>query len=807
MSFSFSAQQLAEITQGTWLGGVLPPENLTFVFTDSRNFVNRSGGVFFAIKGERFDGHRFCTDLAGLGQKVFVVSQEVGLPDNCHQLLVDDTLKALQDLASAHRKYFSGKVIGITGSNGKTIVKEWLFDLLGTTFKTYKSPKSFNSQVGVALSILNADDDCDYYIFEAGISQINEMQKLEKMIKPEIGIFTHLGKAHSDGFASDEEKFFEKCRLFKHTQKVFFQDRIQYISLFPYKGEVVRVGNDFNSEYLFAFYENTFTVKTLTQSWNFEFHNKDDASKNNMGLALSVALDTGVRPDLIKDKIDRLQAPSMRLELIEGKNNSTIVNDTWTNDPDALSAAIDFLMQQKKQSLTCLILSDYPEGAGIEVYQKAADLINRKALNMFVGIGQVWATKQELIHTPYKNFFQNTAQFFENIERLSFDNKAILIKGSRRFRLEQIASRLQQKTHETTLEINLDNLAYNFHLIKNRLQPDTNVMAMVKAFAYGSGNYEVAKLLEYHRVDYLAVAYIDEGIALRNSGVKIPILVLNPELQDLTKYPAYELEPAIGSFAQLEAFIHSGLSIKVHLELDTGMHRLGFQLFEKEELLSSLKTAHSLVIQGIFTHLAASDEQNKDAQTYQQIEEFKEFSRFLMTQLNCQPILHISNSAGAIRFAEAGGNMVRLGISLYGIDPSGVLAKELKTVFTFKTHITQIKNIKAGEGVGYGFHNIENKERKIAIIAVGYADGFNRKFSRHNLFVLINGQKAEIVGNVCMDMSMVDVTDIKCYEGDSVLLFGEELPINLWAEKLDTIPYEVLTSISQRVRRVFVSES
>ncbi|MCO6495323.1 MAG: bifunctional UDP-N-acetylmuramoyl-tripeptide:D-alanyl-D-alanine ligase/alanine racemase, partial [Bacteroidetes bacterium] len=797
MAFSFTPLEFAEITQGKWLYGLMPEGNLHFVFTDSRNFYQKNGAVFFAITGERFDGHKFCKDLAALGQNVFVVSKEQKLPEGACQLLVDDTLRALQSLAAAHRKKFKGEVIGITGSNGKTIVKEWLYELLSTRFNTYKSPKSFNSQIGVALAILNADINYQYYIIEAGISQENEMSKLAQIIAPDLGIFTFLGNAHSEGFDSDEEKFLEKCKLFEHARKVFFYDQIKFINKFPYSSDIVRVGNDFSSDYLFGFYEFSFTVKTLTKVWVFDYTNKDAITRQNMSLALAAALDLGVNQDKIKSKISHLQTPSMRLELLEGLNNSTIVNDTWTNDPDALSVAVDFLLQQKKQTETCLILSDYPDETREDAYLKAAELIARKRFTLFVGIGKHWMLNQKLIKDAEQAlFFESTEDFLKQIDLKYFANKAILIKGSRRFRLELIANRLQQKTHETVLEINLDNLAYNFHLLKNRLKPETKVMAMVKAFAYGSGNYEVARLLEHHRVDYMAVAYIDEGLALRNSGVKTPILILNPELQDIEKYIENDLEPSIGSFYQLNAFIQSGLPVKIHLELDTGMHRLGFQWFEKEELLTQLKSAHNLIIQGIFTHLAASDEKEKDSFTQKQIEAFKNFSLFITQETSTTPVLHVSNSTGAIRFAEAGGDMVRLGIGLYGIDPSDTIQNSLKNVFTFKTHITQIKSIAAGEGVGYGFHSVENTERKIAIIEVGYADGFNRKFSRHNHCVLINGQKAPVIGNVCMDMTMVDVTQVQCEEGDEVILFGEALPVSIWADKLQTIPYEILTSVS-----------
>jgi len=808
MAFNFSAQQLANITDGLWIGGVSHATIFNSVVTDSRKYIPNTNAIFFAIVGERFDGHDYCVELAAQGQKVFVLEKEIDLPEDCSQLVVKNTLDALQKIAAAHRLTFKGKVIGITGSNGKTIVKEWLFELLSSKYSTYKSPKSFNSQIGVALSLLNANPNQEFYLIEAGISQKGEMKKLATMIKPDFGIFTHLGQAHSEGFENDEEKFFEKCELFAFAQKTFFHASQIFLenAITQISGEVLLIGKNESADYRTSFDSNSLVVHTVNSTYEVACHFVDTVSRNNLALAVCVALDLGVENEAITKISGRLQNLSMRLELLQGQYNSTIINDTWTNDPDALVHAIDFLTQQRKQKKSCLILSDFPEATDHSFYAKTAELINQKNLETFVGIGPIWKENQDVINTLEKHFFDNVSQFLENVHPKIFAETAILIKGSRRFELDKIANRLQLKTHQTVLEINLDNLAHNYHLLRNRVDSKTKIMAMVKAFAYGSGNYEVAKLLSHHKVDYLAVAYIDEGVELRNAGIKTPILVLNPELNDIEKLADFQLEPAVGSFLQLEFLLNSNKLLKIHLELDTGMHRLGFQSFEKELLVSKLKQSNKVIIQGVFTHLAASDEVSKDNETKRQIADFDVFSRYLINELKINPILHVSNSTGAIRFAEAGGHMVRLGISLYGIDPSNTLQSELKNVFTFKTHITQIKKVSAGQGIGYGFHDATNKNREIAIIAVGYADGFNRHFSQGKQYVLVNNQQAFVVGNVCMDMSMIDVTDLKCNEGDEVILFGEGLPVQQWADNLQTIPYEILTSISQRVRRVFVSE-
>ena len=808
MAFNFSAQQLAHITDGHWIGEAVPANIFTTVITDSRNYIANPNAIFVAIVGERFDAHDFCVDIASQGQKLFLVEKELNLPSGCSQLLVKNSLIALQQMATAHRLTFKGKVIGITGSNGKTIVKEWLFELLSSKFSTYKSPKSFNSQIGVALSILNANPSYQYYLIEAGISQTGEMEKLAEMIRPEYGIFTHLGQAHSEGFENDEEKFTEKCKLFAFSQKTYFHASQTFSdnARRQLKGKVLEIGSGNNADYKTSFDSSDVTIQTKASIYKVKCNFSDAISRNNLSMSVCVALDLGVEQEVVSKISARLQNLSMRLELLQGQHNSTIINDTWTNDPDALVHAIDFLTQQRKQNKSCLIVSDFPEATPQSVYSKIAELINQKELDSFVGIGPLWKENQGLINITEKYFYDSTSQFLENILPTTFANTAILIKGSRRFELDKIANRLQLKTHQTVLEINLDNLAYNFHLLRNRVKPSTKIMAMVKAFAYGSGNYEVAKLLSHHNVDYLAVAYVDEGVELRNAGINTPILVLNPELNDIQKLADFELEPAIGSFLQLEYLLKSNKPLKIHLELDTGMHRLGFQSFEKEKLVATLKQSSQVIVQGIFTHLAASDEVSKDKQTQSQISDFDKFSRFIMSELGINPLLHVSNSTGAIRFAEAGGHMVRLGISLYGIDPSATIQSELKNVFTFKTHITQIKKVQAGEGIGYGFHDATNQNREIAIIAVGYADGFNRHFSQGKQYVLVNNQQAFVVGNVCMDMTMIDVTNLQCNEGDEVILFGETLSVQQWANKLYTIPYEILTSISQRVRRVFVSE-
>jgi alanine racemase len=803
MSFSFSSDEIALITGGNWLH-LTKSNHFSEISTDSRKIVVTGHTLYFAIVGERYNGHDFCRDVAQKGQLYFVVEQEVDLPQNCAQLVVNNTLKALQSLAEAHRQKFKGKVIGITGSNGKTIVKEWLFELLSTQYKTYKSPKSFNSQIGVAISLLNASTDYDYYLIEAGISAKGEMKRLSQMISPELGIFTHLGKAHDEGFQSEKEKFIEKCILFNNAEKVFIHDNIvtnQYTSSLP-SVNFIKVGNQSTSQ-INVFYQNNILIYNSTKT---ETIFTDSISQQNLLLAFAVAIQEGVSQENITRVCKDLKNPSMRLEVMDGKNNSTLINDTWTNDPDSLSQAMDFLFQQKKQKNTCLILSDYPEGVDSKYYTKAAKLIEQKKVDCFIGIGPIWMEMANQIQVHKKHFFSNTDLCLSNVDVIDLSENAILIKGSRKFALEKIAYRLQAKKHQTVLEINLDNLTQNYFQLKNMLNPKTKIMAMVKAFAYGSGSYETAKLLANSGVDYLAVAFADEGIALRNFGITTPIMVLNADPDAIESLLTYNLEPVVGSFFQLQFFIKSANKINIHLELDTGMHRMGFSLDSKENLVDSLRSISNINIVSIFSHLAAADEFEKDDLTHKQILMFSEFSNYLIKKLDISPLLHLNNSSGVIRFNQSQFDMVRLGIALYGIDPSQSIANKLKNVFTFKTHITQIKTIKSGEGIGYGFHDSDLVERKIAILPVGYADGFNRKLGRGKLKVLINNKPCPTVGNVCMDMCMVDVSSVQCNEGDAVILFGDSLKVIEWALLTDTIPYEILTSISQRVKRVFVSE-
>lgn len=806
MAFQFTPLELARITHGYWLNDSVPTTVFGSVFTDSRNFLLHSDALFFAIVGTHYNGHHFCVDLAQKGQQFFVVSTPLFLDTHTYQLVVPNTLKALQSLASAHRSQFKGEVIGITGSNGKTIVKEWLFELLSGTFNVYKSPKSYNSQIGVALSLLQAPIDADFYLIEAGISQKGEMQNLEEMIRPEWGVFTHLGSAHSEGFSSDQDKFYEKSVLFERSVRLIIPQDLKDKFVLPthlrVAHKLISVGNNADCDISLQDIGN----QLLWNETVFTCPFSDKLSIHNIRLAIAVSLSLGVSASDLQARLDLLRSVPMRLEWMEGYKGSTILNDSWTNDPDALQYALAFLFQVKKQSKTCVILSDYPEASGSEIYVQAARMILDKKPDLFIGIGPLWLQNKAIIPLPNTLFFPTTQACLDALPHIDFSETAILIKGSRNFSLDKIARSLQVKQHDTQLEIHLDKLLHNFEILKQLAGKECKMMAMVKAFAYGSGEYEVAKVLENKGVDYFSVAFLDEGVALRQAGIKTPIMVLNPGKGFDDAWHAHNIEPAIGSLSILHNFAHANMPLSVHIELDTGMHRLGFQKEDLSQLVSLLNQNPQIQVKSIFTHLAAAEDPQMDEFTSKQQKTFFELCYQIIEAIGYKPLLHLSNSAALLRKGNFGGSMVRPGLALYGYGSNEDDNIDLLPVFAFKTHITQIKKIAAGEGIGYGLHSVSEKERTIAILPVGYADGFSRKFSQGAMYVGIKSLRAPVVGNVCMDMCMVDVTEIPCQEGDEVTLFGETIGVNEWSKVLNSIPYEVFTSISQRVRRVFISE-
>lgn len=800
--------------------------NKKYLLTDSRKLTSPRESIFFAIKGLHHDGHQYIPELYQKGVREFVVEKAAYQPDN--RLFPDATfwevaqsIEALQSVAAAHRQQFGVPVVGITGSNGKTIVKEWLAQLLAKDFNVVRSPKSYNSQLGVPLSVWQMNASHTLGIFEAGVSKPHEMKHLEAVIRPTIGIFTNIGSAHDEGFESRQQKIKEKLDLFAHCGVLVYCRDYGLIDeqvksyLKPINPQCKLVGWSKHDEHG--------PHKVKVQKTNTETHLSlqsergsyvltvpfvDDASIENVIHCAWVMLHLGVS---LTD-VHRLRPVSMRLELKEGINGCYLIDDSYNNDLAGLSLALDFLGQQQQRKHKVVMLSDILEAATpeAELYQQVAKLLRNKGVNQLIGIGEGISKHQQLF-TPPAKFFESTEAFLAKLRPSDFWQSVILVKGARKYQFEKIINRLVQKTHGTTLEINLDALSHNLNFFREKLGPQTRLMVMVKAFAYGSGSAEVANLLQFHRSDYLAVAYADEGVFLRENGIQTPIMVMNPSAATFQKMIQYNLEPEIYSPRILQELLEFCTNqeigaLKIHLKLDTGMHRLGFEPWQMPELLALLKQNTQLSVATVFSHLAAADESHYDDFTQHQVRLFGEMADQTEQALGYAPWRHLLNSAGIARFPDARMDMVRLGIGLYGVAVRPEDQANLRVVGTLKTVISQIKTIKAGDTVGYGRRGVVAADTCTATIAIGYADGYDRRFSRGVGKVLVNGRLCPVIGNVCMDMTMIDVTQAQAQEGDEVVVFGETPTIGELAEWIGTIPYEILTNVSERVKRVFYRE-
>ena len=790
---------------------------------DSRSLQNGSQTLFFALSGVNNDAHLYISELIEKGVQNFVVEY---IPENCHGkanfLIVKSTLEALQKFAAYHRNLFDFPIIGLTGSNGKTIVKEWLNFLLSPDYNIIRSPKSYNSQVGVPLSVIAINEKHNLGIFEAGISTANEMDKLEKIIRPTIGVLTNIGTAHDEGFLNLVQKIDEKLLLFKESPVIIYQ-----------KNEIVdSCLSQFAAEYMLhprKLFSWSYTDKSADvfilkkenknettviqyryqkQKFDLKIPFSDSASIENAISCLLVLLYFDYDSVAIQSRMQGLYPVEMRLEVKNGIHNCSIIDDSYSSDFQSLKIALDFLESQKKNASKTVILSDiFQSGfSNEELYSKVSQLIADNKVNRVIGIGATISS--------FKNKFsncityQNTAEFINDFENLNFANETILIKGARSFQFEEIVSLLEEKTHETILEINLNSISHNLNFFKSKLANDVKIMVMVKAFGYGNGGLEIAKLLEHHKVDYLGVAFADEGISLKKGGIKLPIMVLNPESTSFSSIIQYQLEPEIYSIKGLNAFLKIAREknlkdFPIHIKLDTGMHRLGFEENTIDELIATLKGNSTVRIQSILSHMATSDDMKHYEFALSQIKLFERLSSKLMSELGVNPIRHILNTSGISNFPDAQYNMVRLGIGLYGFSNDPSEQKYLENVGTLKSIISQVRTIPQGDSVGYGRRFMAEKETKIATIPIGYADGVSRLWGNQVGYVTIKNQKASIVGSVCMDMLMVDVSSIDCKEGDSVIIFGESPNVIEMANALKTIPYEILTSISQRVKRVF----
>jgi Alr-MurF fusion protein len=804
--------QLQDITGGQVLSfyADLPVASLAI---DSRKAMSINDAVFFAIKGERHDGHQYIMDLYEQGVRQFIVEDSPRFPlPQSNILKVSSSVNALQRIASTHRRQFTIPVVGVTGSNGKTIIKEWLFQMLSKWEVIVKNPGSYNSQVGVPLSVWQMQKQHTLGIFEAGISKPGEMEKLRNIIQPTFGIFTNIGSAHDEGFSNTREKAEEKLKLFAEVKAIVFCYEHALIREVINESGIPSFSWGYSPDAdLYVIRKSQFLYLCRSEEeFELKLPFEDKASVENCFHSIALMLYLGYSPDQIQSGVNTLKSVPMRLELKEGINQCQIIDDTYNNDLAGLEISLQFLAQQQQKRKKTVILSDILESGLREqdLISKLEDLVNKHNVNRFIGIGPVLSDHEDYFPED-SSFFSNTADFLNNFDTNTLQQEVILIKGARTFEFEKIVRRLQRKVHGTVMEIDLGALVHNFNYIKSTLEKNTKVMVMVKAFAYGSGSNEIANLLQYHQADYLGVAYADEGIELRKNNITLPIMVMNPSVESFEQCLQYHLEPEMYSPRMLNAlaqYLH-GKPCKIHIKIDTGMHRLGFDEKDLDELILVLKQNKNLTVASIFTHLAGADDEKHDSFSKEQVERFRVPADTIAAELGYRPLYHVLNSPGILRLPEYQFDMVRLGIGLYGIDPSARNSNTLKPVATLKTVISQIKQVRAGESIGYGRRGQAEKDTVVATIALGYADGFSRAFSRGVGQVVINGRKAKVIGNVCMDMTMVDITGIPAHEGDEVIVFGKELPIQEVAESIHTIPYEILTSTSERVKRVFVAES
>ena len=829
---------IAPIVKVTWLQQNKNVE-IEHILLDSRKLLFPESSLFFAIEGGRRNGIDYISELYIKGVFNFVVLQ--GLPveiagqyPNANFLQVNDVLQALHLLTAYHRKQFKIPVIGITGSNGKTIVKEWLYQLLHNKYNIVRSPKSYNSQIGVPLSVWQMNVTHTLGIFEAGISQPNEMQWLQKIIEPTIGIFTNIGQAHGEGFINIRQKVNEKLKLFLHSDLLIFNADDPDISA-GVSNFTNNVRNNENFK-LFSWSKNAkaslqiLSVEKEQRSTTIKANDNrvgtgdrlititipfsDEASIENAINCWCVLLYLGVDDITIADKMLQLRSVEMRLELKQGSNNCSVINDSYSADINSLTIALDFLAQQQQHPNRTLILSDILQSGknSQDLYKDVAAILQQKNIHRFIGIGPEISRQQDAFkNIPHTFFFPSTTDFKQQFYTLHFNNETILLKGARIFEFEQISHLLEEKVHQTVLEINLNAISYNLRQYQQLINKGVKVMAMVKAFSYGSGSFEIANLLQFNKVDYLAVAYTDEGVELRKAGITLPIMVMNAEEVTYDLMVQYNLEPEIFSFNILYGFQQylqqsAITNYPVHIKLDTGMHRLGFEAKDIDTLAALLKVSTVFKVQSAFSHLAASDAAEHDDFTKLQATLFLESCTKLQEATGYTFLRHIGNTSAIHRHKNLQLDMVRLGIGLYGVDNSPEMQQKLKNVTTLKTTISQIKKVKAGETVGYGRKGIVKKDSEIATVRIGYADGYPRALGNGKGKVLVNGYLMPVIGAVCMDMAMIDITGFAVEEGDEVIVFGESLSVHEVADWADTIPYEILTGISQRVKRVYYEE-
>ncbi len=831
----YKIHEISKIVGGTLYLNNEEKNYIDDLLIDSRKIISSHANLFFALKSKRNDGHKYIHELIKKGVNNFIVST---LPEDYKTLkinfvLVNNSLSALQKLSAFHRKQSNIPIIGITGSNGKTIIKEWLYQCLHNDYSICRSPKSYNSQIGVSLSVFQLESDNSLGIFEAGISEPDEMLNLEKIIKPTIGILSNIGDAHQEHFVDIRQKVNEKLMLFVKSDVLIFcrdhseiSDRIYSVDFFREK--TLLDWSRINKEATFYISaveskevnKNTRHTSLICQNKGTE-HSidipfTDEASIENAIHIWITLMHLGVNDAEIRSRMMALRSVTMRMELKAGINNCSIINDSYNSDINALNIALDFLSQQQQHQNKTVILSDILQSGKSpdELYKEVSQIINNKEINRFIGVGKEIGIYKDLFTAAETFFYESTQDFINYYPFSSFSSETILLKGARSFEFERVNKILGNKNHQTRLEVDLTAMLDNFNYYRSLLKPNVKIMVMVKAFSYGSGSFEVANLLQFHNADYLSVAYTDEGVDLRKAGIKLPIMVMNPEAEALDSMVSNHLEPEIYSFNilhDLEKIIElrslpNNKPIGIHIKLDTGMHRLGFEAEDIIELIARLKNNNRVIIKSVFSHLAASDDSNFDDFTREQIALFDELSKQIISEFDYPIIRHIANSAAISRFAEAQFDMVRQGIALYGVGSDAKTQDKLQAVSKLKTIISQIKTIHKGDSVGYSRAFVADKTMRIATIPIGYADGYDRRFSKGVGKVMINGKLHPIIGNVCMDMCMIDLLDSAANEGDEVCIFGDKPNIMDLAKSINTIPYEILTSISQRVKRIYVQE-
>ncbi len=799
------------------------------LLTDSRKLLFAEQSIFFAISSPQKNANGFIAELYAKGVRCYVTNhfaaEEAKLFPQANIIVVENVVAALQAVAAFHRHRFHYPVIGITGSNGKTIVKEWLFQLLNRNYNIVRSPKSYNSQVGVPLAVWQMNETHELGIFEAGISLPGEMQHLQQIIDPSLGIFTFMGDAHNEGFADHAQKINEKLLLFKNCHTLFYcsdEDELNNAAKIFTKKNLITIfswGKKNKPALLIKninILGNGSNIFCTYQQHNFSFFIPftDEASIHNAITCVCVLLFFTIPIPELAEKMLHLRPVEMRLEMKQGNNNCSIINDSYSADINSFSIALDFLEQQQQHSKKTVILSDVLQTGQPNdmLYKNIAAVLLQKELHRFIGIG-THMNEHAAFFAKIKDtaFFSSTEAFLQQLPQLHFRDETILLKGARIFRFEKISKLLEQKQHQTVLEIDLNALRHNIKVYQHQLQKGVKLMAMVKAFSYGSGSFEIASLLQHTGVDYLAVAYADEGVELRKAGIRLPIMVMNTEEAGFDAIIAHQLEPELYSFKIMESFKNylqqnNIEQYQVHIKYDTGMHRLGFEEGELTALCEALKNAKEFKVVSFFSHLAASPDKKQDTFTLHQGKVFSNGAHEIEKTLGYSVVKHIANTSAIHRHPQLQMDMVRLGIGLYGIDEDETMQQQLKNVTTLKTTISQIKNIKKGDSIGYSRSAIAATDMKIATVRIGYADGYPRILSNAAGHMLVNGQMAPVVGRICMDMTMLDITGIAAEEEEEVIVFGQDLPVSKLAHWAQTIAYEILTNVSQRVRRVYFEE-